>query len=83
MARVVNCPIFHVNADAPESVMHVCKLAADFRAKFHKDVVVDIVCYRRNGHNEADEPMFTQPTMYTLIRNTKPCKVSNFITKIS
>ncbi|XP_026471313.1 2-oxoglutarate dehydrogenase, mitochondrial-like [Ctenocephalides felis] len=73
VARVVNCPIFHVNADHPESVMHVCKIAADFRAKFHKDVVVDLVCYRRNGHNEADEPMFTQPTMYTLIRNTKPC----------
>jgi len=66
----VNAPIFHVNSDDPESVMHVCKIAAEWRATFHKDVVIDIVCYRRNGHNEIDEPMFTQPLMYRKIRNT-------------
>nr|CAD7569456.1 unnamed protein product [Timema californicum] len=72
VARVVNAPIFHVNSDEPEAVMHVCKIAAEWRATFHKDVVIDIVCYRRNGHNEIDEPMFTQPLMYSKIRNTKP-----------
>ncbi|XP_046392851.1 2-oxoglutarate dehydrogenase, mitochondrial isoform X3 [Ischnura elegans] len=72
VARVVNAPIFHVNSDDPESVMHVCNVAAEWRSTFHKDVVVDIVCYRRNGHNEIDEPMFTQPLMYRKIRNTKP-----------
>ncbi|XP_063228335.1 2-oxoglutarate dehydrogenase complex component E1 isoform X3 [Bacillus rossius redtenbacheri] len=72
VARVVNAPIFHVNSDDPESVMHVCKIAAEWRALFHKDVVIDIVSYRRNGHNEIDEPMFTQPLMYRKIRETKP-----------
>uniref|UniRef100_A0A2Z5RE50 2-oxoglutarate dehydrogenase complex component E1 n=1 Tax=Reticulitermes speratus TaxID=60591 RepID=A0A2Z5RE50_9NEOP len=72
VARVVNAPIFHVNSDDPESVMHVCKIAAEWRATFHKDVVIDIVCYRRNGHNEIDEPMFTQPLMYRKIKNTTP-----------
>ncbi|XP_059470554.1 2-oxoglutarate dehydrogenase complex component E1 isoform X2 [Neocloeon triangulifer] len=72
VARVVNAPIFHVNSDDPESVMHVCNVAAEWRNTFHKDVVVDIVSYRRNGHNEIDEPMFTQPLMYRKIRNTKP-----------
>ncbi|XP_008193111.1 2-oxoglutarate dehydrogenase complex component E1 isoform X3 [Tribolium castaneum] len=71
VARVVNAPIFHVNSDDPESVMHVCNMAAEWRATFHKDVVIDIVCYRRNGHNEIDEPMFTQPLMYRKIKNTK------------
>ncbi|XP_018319554.1 2-oxoglutarate dehydrogenase, mitochondrial isoform X2 [Agrilus planipennis] len=72
VARVVNAPIFHVNSDDPESVMKVCNIAAEWRATFHKDVVIDIVCYRRNGHNEIDEPMFTQPLMYRKIRQTKP-----------
>ncbi|VVC92904.1 unnamed protein product [Leptidea sinapis] len=72
VARVVNAPIFHVNGDNPEAVMHVCNVAAEWRATFHKDVVIDIVSYRRNGHNEVDEPMFTQPLMYQKIRNTKP-----------
>ncbi|XP_024944925.1 2-oxoglutarate dehydrogenase, mitochondrial isoform X3 [Cephus cinctus] len=72
VARVVNAPIFHVNSDDPEAVMHVCKIAAEWRATFHKDVVIDIVSYRRNGHNEIDEPMFTQPLMYRKIKNTPP-----------
>lgn len=72
VARVVNAPIFHVNSDDPESVMHVCRVAAEWRATFHKDCIIDIVSYRRNGHNEIDEPSFTQPLMYKRIRQTKP-----------
>uniref|UniRef100_A0A8C3AB17 2-oxoglutarate dehydrogenase complex component E1 n=1 Tax=Cyclopterus lumpus TaxID=8103 RepID=A0A8C3AB17_CYCLU len=71
VARVVNAPIFHVNADDPEAVMYVCKVAAEWRTAFHKDVVVDLVSYRRNGHNEIDEPMFTQPLMYKRIRKQR------------
>ncbi|KAG7282373.1 hypothetical protein CRUP_029694, partial [Coryphaenoides rupestris] len=71
VARVVNAPIFHVNADDPEAVMYVCNVAAEWRATFHKDVVVDLVCYRRMGHNEMDEPMFTQPLMYKQIKKQK------------
>uniref|UniRef100_A0A8C4NE02 2-oxoadipate dehydrogenase complex component E1 n=1 Tax=Eptatretus burgeri TaxID=7764 RepID=A0A8C4NE02_EPTBU len=67
VARVVNAPIFHVNGDDPEAVLHVCKVAAQWRHDFHKDVVIDLVCYRKNGHNEIDEPMFTQPLMYKQI----------------
>lgn len=67
---MVNAPIFHVNSDDPEAVMHVCKVAAEWRATFHKDVVIDLVSYRRNGHNEIDEPMFTQPLMYRKIKHT-------------
>ncbi|CAL9707921.1 unnamed protein product [Knipowitschia caucasica] len=72
VARVVNAPIFHVNADDPEAVMYVCNVAAEWRATFHKDVVVDLVSYRRMGHNEMDEPMFTQPLMYKQIKKQKP-----------
>uniref|UniRef100_A0A673Y854 2-oxoglutarate dehydrogenase complex component E1 n=1 Tax=Salmo trutta TaxID=8032 RepID=A0A673Y854_SALTR len=71
VARVVNAPIFHVNADDPEAVVYVCNVAAEWRATFHKDVVVDLVCYRRLGHNEMDEPMFTQPLMYKQIKKQK------------
>ncbi|XP_067671132.1 2-oxoglutarate dehydrogenase complex component E1-like [Haliotis asinina] len=64
VARVVNAPIFHVNADDPEAVVYVCKVAAEWRQTFGKDCVIDLVGYRRFGHNEIDEPMFTQPLMY-------------------
>ncbi|XP_059802684.1 2-oxoglutarate dehydrogenase-like, mitochondrial isoform X2 [Hypanus sabinus] len=67
VARVVNAPIFHVNADDPEAVNYVCKVAAEWRSTFNKDVVIDLVCYRKRGHNEVDEPMFTQPLMYKQI----------------
>uniref|UniRef100_A0A8C5RSB8 oxoglutarate dehydrogenase (succinyl-transferring) n=1 Tax=Laticauda laticaudata TaxID=8630 RepID=A0A8C5RSB8_LATLA len=72
VARVVNAPIFHVNADDPEAVMYVCNVAAEWRNTFNKDVVIDLVCYRRRGHNEMDEPMFTQPLMYKQISKQVP-----------
>jgi len=71
VARVVNAPIFHVNADDAEAVMHVSNIAADYRSRFHKDVVIDLVGYRKHGHNEIDEPMFTQPIMYRIIKKHK------------
>ncbi len=69
IAKMVQAPIFHVNGDDPEAVVHVCRLAAEYRNLFKEDVVVDMFCYRRSGHNEADEPMFTQPLMYKKIKN--------------
>lgn len=73
VARVVNAPIFHVNADDPEASVHLAKVCAEWRSDWRTDVVLDLVGYRRNGHNEADEPMFTQPLMYQIIRKHKPC----------
>ncbi|MEP1964139.1 2-oxoglutarate dehydrogenase E1 component [Tateyamaria sp.] len=70
-ALVVEAPIFHVNGDDPEAVTHAAKVATEFRQKFHKDVVIDIFCYRRFGHNEGDEPMFTNPVMYKKIKKQK------------
>ncbi len=69
IAKMVQAPIFHVNGDDPEAVVHVCRLAAEYRNLFKEDIVVDMFCYRRSGHNEADEPSFTQPLMYKSIDN--------------
>ncbi|WP_109467719.1 2-oxoglutarate dehydrogenase E1 component [Albibacillus kandeliae] len=71
IALMVEAPIFHVNGDDPEAVVHAAKVATEFRQKFHKDVVIDIFCYRRFGHNEGDEPMFTNPVMYKKIKTHK------------
>ncbi|MEM6375070.1 MAG: 2-oxoglutarate dehydrogenase E1 component [Pseudomonadota bacterium] len=71
IALMVEAPIFHVNGDDPEAVVHAAKVATEFRQKFHKDVVLDIICYRRFGHNEGDEPMFTNPIMYKKIKSQK------------
>ena len=71
IALMVEAPIFHVNGDDPEAVVHAAKVAVEFRQRFHKDVVLDIICYRRFGHNEGDEPMFTNPAMYQKIKKQK------------
>jgi 2-oxoglutarate dehydrogenase E1 component len=69
VAKMVEAPIFHVNGDDPEAVVHVAKIATEFRMRFQKPVVIDMFCYRRFGHNESDEPAFTQPLMYRAIRS--------------
>lgn len=68
LAKMLGCPIIHVNGDDVEAVVHVARLAVEYRQEFARDVVIDLICYRRNGHNEGDEPMFTQPIMYKLIK---------------
>lgn len=72
IAKSIDAPIFHVNGDDVEAVNFVCQMAADWRAEFRRDVVVDIVCYRKQGHNETDQPSFTQPLMYKRIAEVEP-----------
>ena len=67
VAKAIQVPIFHVNGDAPLSAVRMIRLAMEYRARFHTDVVLDIVCYRRHGHNEGDEPSYTQPLLYAAI----------------
>lgn len=76
VARVLETPVLHVNGDDAEAVVYAVELASDFRAKFHKDIFVDMVCYRKHGHNESDEPRFTQPKFYNLIsKHSNPREV--------
>src|SRR5207249_4379421 len=71
VARMIQAPIFHVNGDDPEACVRVAKLAFDYRQAFNKDVVIDMICYRRHGHNESDDPSYTLPLMYKKIENRR------------
>ena len=74
IAKIVQAPILHVNGDDPEAVVHVARIATEYRQRFKRDIVIDMFCYRRHGHNESDEPMFTQPLMYKQIAGHKSVK---------
>lgn len=82
VAKMIEAPIFHVNGDDPDAVSMIGELAFDFRMRFHKDVVIDLVCFRRQGHNEQDEPMVTQPRMYQII-NKHPGTLRLYIDKLT
>src|SRR5690606_7863561 len=71
VAKGLQIPVLHVNGDDPEAVTRVAQLAFDYRQEFHRDVIIDMVCYRRRGHNEGDDPSMTQPVMYSLIENKR------------
>lgn len=82
VAKTTQSPILHVNGDDPESVLRVAQLAYEYRQRFHKDIVIDLICYRRRGHNEGDDPSMTQPRMYTLIeqkRSTRKLYVESLV----
>jgi len=81
LAKMVEAPILHVNGDDPEAVVHCARIAMDFRQQFNRDVVIDMICYRRFGHNEGDEPSFTQPVMYKKIKK-HPTTLSVYASKL-
>ncbi|DAA75641.1 TPA_exp: Uncharacterized protein A8136_1363 [Trichophyton benhamiae CBS 112371] len=81
IAKAIDAPVFHVNGDDVEALNHVCQLAADWRAQFKSDVVIDIVCYRKQGHNETDQPAFTQPLMYKRIASQQS-QIDKYVEKL-